>query len=70
MKVQLTKRLIESAKPQERPYELRDLQAKGLLLRVQPSGHKADICEWVRGKRRTLFHHGQMRISNHAGTPT
>ena len=54
MKVQLTKKLIENAKPQDRPYELRDVQVKGLLLRVQPSGHKAYICEWVRGKRRTL----------------
>ncbi|MDZ4328227.1 MAG: site-specific integrase [Pseudomonas sp.] len=54
MKVQLTKRLIENAKPRAKPYELRDVQTKGLLLRVQPSGHKAYICEWVRGKRRTL----------------
>lgn len=53
MKIQLTKKLIENAKPQPRPYELRDVQVKGLL-RVQPSGHKAFICEWTRGKRRTL----------------
>jgi integrase len=54
MKVQLTKKLIENAKAQDRPYELRDIQTRGLLLRVQPSGQKAYICEWTRGKRRTL----------------
>lgn len=54
MKVQLSKRLIEKASAQAKPYELRDVQVRGLLLRVQPSGHKAWICEWTRGKRRTL----------------
>ena len=38
----------------ERPYEIRDTLMKGLLLRVQPSGHKSWIIEWTRGKRRTL----------------
>lgn len=36
------------------PYELRDAQVRGLILRVQPSGHKAWIVTWVHGKRRTL----------------
>ncbi|RYE68147.1 MAG: DUF4102 domain-containing protein, partial [Oxalobacteraceae bacterium] len=54
MRVQLTKRLLATAEPRERPYELRDTLMKGLLLRVQPSGHKSWIIEWTRGKRRTL----------------
>jgi integrase len=54
MKAQITRRLASSAKPQERPYEIRDISSKGLILRVQPSGHKAWIVEWTRGKRRTL----------------
>ena len=54
MRAQLTKRLVQSAQPQERPYELRDTQVRGLLLRVQPSGHKAWVVTWEHGKRRTL----------------
>ncbi len=54
MRVQLTKRSVAAALPQERPYEIRDAQVRGLLLRVQPSGHKAWIVTWTHGKRRTL----------------
>lgn len=54
MRAQLTKRLLATAEPRERPYELRDTLMKGLLLRVQPSGHKSWVIEWTRGKRRTL----------------
>lgn len=39
----LTKRLVTTAQPKDRAYELRDTQVRGLLLRVQPSGHTA----WV-----------------------
>jgi len=54
MRTALTKRIVASAQPRERPYELRDAQVRGLLLRVQPSGHKAWIVTWAHGKRRTL----------------
>lgn len=54
MRTILTKRSIAQALPQARPYELRDGQTKGLILRVQPSGHKAYIVTWAHGKRRTL----------------
>jgi integrase len=54
MRAVLTKKLMDAAQPQAKPYELRDANVKGLILRVQPSGHKAWICEWARGKRRTL----------------
>ena len=54
MRAQLNKRLLATAEPRERPYEIRDTLMKGLLLRVQPSGHKSWIIEWTRGKRRTL----------------
>ncbi len=50
----LTKRIVLTAAPRERPYELRDAQVRGLILRVQPSGHKAWIVTWAHGKRRTL----------------
>lgn len=54
MRAVLTKRIVASAQPKDRPYELRDAQVRGLLLRVQPSGHKAWIVTWAHGKRRTM----------------
>lgn len=54
MKAVLNKRIVASAQPQDRPYELRDTQVRGLILRVQPSGHKAWVVTWAHGKRRTL----------------
>jgi integrase len=54
MKTQLTKRLAMSVKPREKIFEIRDIQIKGLLLRVHPSGHRAWVVEWSRGSRRTL----------------
>lgn len=58
----LTKRIVATAQPRERPYELRDTQVRGLLLRVQPSGHKAWIVTWTHGKRRTLGSAGHLSL--------
>jgi integrase len=41
MREKLTKRLIDSLEPKATPYEVRDSELKGLLLRVQPSGVRA-----------------------------
>ena len=46
----------------ERAYELRDTQVRGLLLRVQPSGHKAWVVTWEHGKRRTLGSAGHLTL--------
>ncbi|HED4874644.1 TPA: DUF4102 domain-containing protein [Stenotrophomonas maltophilia] len=54
MRIALTKKTVATVLPKDRPYELRDAQVRGLLLRVQPSGHKAWIVTWTHGKRRTL----------------
>jgi integrase len=54
MGIKLTLRTVETAKARAKPYELRDTDIKGLLLRVQPSGAKSFIVEWSRGKRSTL----------------
>lgn len=54
MRIALTKKTVATVIPKDRPYELRDAQVRGLLLRVQPSGHKAWIVTWTHGKRRTL----------------
>ncbi|MCL1633953.1 Arm DNA-binding domain-containing protein [Luteimonas sp. SX5] len=62
MRAQLTKKLVTSAQPQDRPYELRDISIPGLIFRVQPSGYKAWIIEWSRGKRRTLGAFGHLTL--------
>lgn len=62
MRVSLTKRIVATALPRERPYELRDAQVRGLLFRVQPSGHKAWIVTWAHGKRRTLGSAGHLTL--------
>ena len=64
MRIQLTKRFVATLKPQDRPFELRDAQVRGLLLRVQPSGHKAWIVTWAHGKRRTLGSAGHLALDD------
>lgn len=54
MRIALTKKIVATALPRDRPYEVRDAQVRGLLLRVQPSGHRAWIVTWAHGKRRTV----------------
>lgn len=63
MGTKLTIRAVELAAPAEKPYEIRDSELKGLLLRVQPSGVKSYIVTWGRGKRRTLGKHPVMTLS-------
>jgi hypothetical protein len=58
----LTKRTVTAAQPKDRAYELRDTQIRGLLLQVQPSGHKAWIVTWEHGKRRTLGSTGHLTL--------
>lgn len=58
----LTKRLVATAQPKDSAYELRDTQVRGLLLRVQPSGHKAWVVTWEHGKRRTLGSAGHLTL--------
>jgi integrase len=60
--ITLTKRIVATAQPTDRPYELRDAQVRGLLFRVQPSGHKAWIVTWAHGKRRTLGSAGHLTL--------
>jgi len=62
MGTKLTIRAVELAQPAEKPYEIRDTDIKGLLLRVQPSGVKSYIVTWGRGKRRTLGKHPVMTL--------
>lgn len=62
MQTVLTKRVVITAQAKDRPYELRDAQVRGLLLRVQPSGHKAWLVTWTHGKRRTLGSAGHLTL--------
>lgn len=64
MRTTLTKRIVATAAPQDRPYEIRDLAMKGLILRVQPSGYRAFIVEWARGKRKTLGFAGHLSLDD------
>jgi len=44
----LTRKLLDAAKPREKPYRLWDAKVPGLFLRVQPSGVKAWNVQWSR----------------------
>jgi integrase len=63
MKAKLLPRIVESAKPEDAPYEIHDTDLRGLLLRVQPSGVKSYVVTWGRGKRRTLGRHPVMTVT-------
>lgn len=54
MKATITQRLVESAKPKAKPYEIRDAKLTGFMVRVQPSGKVTYIVEYARGKRYTI----------------
>jgi len=54
-------RLLKQLKPQSRPYEVRDQQIKGFLVRVQPSGRMTYIVQYQRGKRITLGQVGVLK---------
>ncbi|TAN06291.1 MAG: DUF4102 domain-containing protein [Rhodanobacteraceae bacterium] len=54
MQAKLTKAALTRFKPDARPYEVSDTELTGLILRVQPSGHKSFIMQFGRGRRRTI----------------
>lgn len=54
MRAKLTVKTVAGARPQADPYEIRDTDIKGFLLRVQPSGVKSFNVEWGRGKRTAI----------------
>lgn len=62
MASKLTVREVEGAKPRAKPYEMRDAEIGGLMLRVQPSGVKSFIVEWARGKRTTIGRYPVMTL--------
>jgi integrase len=59
MPAKLTKRFVEAARPKERPYEERDTELKGLLLRVEPSGLKSFWLVYRPGGKKRRYRIGQ-----------
>jgi integrase len=49
--VKLTRDTVPALKPEAKPYDQRDADLKGFMLRVEPSGTKAYYVEIARGKR-------------------
>ena len=60
MQAVIANSLVNSLKPAEKPYEVRDTQLKGLLLRVQPTGVMTFYLEYARGKRLRLGRAGAL----------
>tara|TARA_E500000305_G_C4019821_1_gene237978 strand:+ start:237 stop:1487 length:1251 start_codon:yes stop_codon:yes gene_type:complete len=61
MKAKLTEKHVKSLLPAEDPYEVRDTELQGFLVRVQPSGSKSFYVDYrLPGKGRTRF-----RIDSH-----
>ncbi len=48
MKGKICSRLLQTLTPKEKPYEVRDSDLKGFMIRVQPSGHMSYICDFSR----------------------
>jgi integrase len=51
MQALLGKALLNSLKPRDKPFEVRDTRTTGLILRVQPSGTMTYYLEFKRGRR-------------------
>jgi len=54
MQAVIGNQLINTMKPTDKPFEVRDAKLKGFLVRVQPSGAMSYIVEYARGKRITI----------------
>ena len=54
MRALITQSLVKKLKKNEKPYEVRDTNLKGFILRVQPTGLLTYYCEYARGKREKL----------------
>jgi len=54
MRARISQRSVEAAKPDAKPYEIRDTSLPGFMCRVQPSGRKSYVVEYARGRRITI----------------
>ena len=51
MLAKITVQLLKEIKPSDKPYDIRDTELKGFLVRVNPSGKLVYMCEYGRAKR-------------------
>jgi integrase len=54
MRAKITKEYLKTITKKDKPYEIRDTEMKGFLIRVQPSGVMTYIAQYGRGKRITV----------------
>ena len=54
MLAKISNSLIKTLLPEEKVYDVRDLNLKGFLIRVHPSGSMSYICQYKRGRRINL----------------
>ena len=54
MPTKLTNAVLKKITPRKKPYEIRDSELKGFILRIQPSGIATYICQYARTKRITI----------------
>lgn len=62
MRRNITKSLVEKAKPQAKPYRIYDSIISGFSLRVQPTGRKIWMLE-IKRKTKTLGHYPAMTVA-------
>lgn len=60
----LSEQFVERLKPDTKPFEVRDPQLKGFLVRVQPTGAKTFYCEYRRGQRQKLGRFGVTPVAD------
>ncbi|STY30349.1 site-specific recombinase XerD [Legionella wadsworthii] len=54
MLVKISNSIIKQLLPGEKEYDVRDINLKGFLIRVQPSGNMIYVCQYKRGRRVNL----------------
>lgn len=54
MQAKIIQRNLSKFAPDEKPYDVRDTELTGFILRVHPTGRKVYYCQYARGKREKL----------------
>ncbi|MFN2310272.1 MAG: tyrosine-type recombinase/integrase [Gammaproteobacteria bacterium] len=54
MQAKITQRNLSKFAAESKPYDVRDTELKGFLLRVHPTGRKVYYCQYARGKREQI----------------
>lgn len=63
MQATITNKLLKSLKPANKPYDVRDTNLKGFIVRVNISGKLVYMCEYARAKRIMLGQVGIMSLT-------